>query len=128
MFFKIGRFKIFAIFTRKHLCWGLFLIKLQTFRLATFLKSDFNTGVSCGYCRTFKNTFYYTTPPVSASDSLLTVTGFVATICNFKDCQEKDFTYLLLTYNKVSLGAYFLISRIHMLSSLIESLHKTLHK
>ena len=30
MFFKIGSIKNFAIFTGKHLCWGLFLIKLQT--------------------------------------------------------------------------------------------------
>ena len=29
MFFKIGAFKNFAIFRRKQLCWGLFLIKLQ---------------------------------------------------------------------------------------------------
>ena len=27
--FKIGSIKNFAIFTEKHLCWGLFLIKLQ---------------------------------------------------------------------------------------------------
>ena len=29
MFFKIGSIKNFAIFTGKHLCWELFLIKLQ---------------------------------------------------------------------------------------------------
>ena len=28
MFFKIGTLENFAIFTGKHLCWGLFLIKL----------------------------------------------------------------------------------------------------
>ena len=32
MFFKIGVYKNFAIFTGKHLCWGLFLIKLQAWR------------------------------------------------------------------------------------------------
>ena len=32
MFFKIGLLKNFAIFREKHLCWSLFLIKLQTFR------------------------------------------------------------------------------------------------
>ena len=31
-FFKIGVLKNFAIFTRKHLCWSLFLIKLQAKR------------------------------------------------------------------------------------------------
>ena len=31
MFFKIGALKSFAIFRGKHLCWSLFLIKLQVF-------------------------------------------------------------------------------------------------
>ena len=35
----------FANFTGKHLCWGLFLIKLQTLVLATLSKRDSNTGV-----------------------------------------------------------------------------------
>ena len=30
--------KPFTIFTGKHLCWSLFLIKLQVFRTATLLK------------------------------------------------------------------------------------------
>ena len=29
MFFKIGELENFIIFTGKHLCWSLFLIKLQ---------------------------------------------------------------------------------------------------
>ena len=37
--------KNFTMFTGKHLCWGLFLIKLPVFRLATLLESDSNTGV-----------------------------------------------------------------------------------
>ena len=37
--------KDFAIFTGKHLCWSLFLIKLLAFRGATLLKGDSNTGV-----------------------------------------------------------------------------------
>ena len=41
--FKKGVLKKFANFTGKHLCWGLFLIELQTFRLATLLKGDSNT-------------------------------------------------------------------------------------
>ena len=36
--FEINSFKNFAKFTGKHLFWGLFLIKLQAFRPATFLK------------------------------------------------------------------------------------------
>ena len=38
MVFEIGSLKNFAIFTRKYLCWDLFLIKLQAFRLAIFWK------------------------------------------------------------------------------------------
>ena len=58
MFFKISSLKNFEIFTEKYLCWGLFLIKLQDFKSATFLKRDSNTGASCGYCKFFKNSFF----------------------------------------------------------------------
>ena len=37
MFFKIDALKNFAIFTEKHLCWSLFLIKLQVLRNETLL-------------------------------------------------------------------------------------------
>ena len=56
MFSEISSNKNFVIFTGKHLCWGLFLIKLQAFRPATFLKRD--SGVSCGYCELYKNIFF----------------------------------------------------------------------
>ena len=36
--------KNFANFTEKHQCWSLILLKLQTFRPATLLKRDANTG------------------------------------------------------------------------------------
>ena len=42
---KKGALKNFAIFTEKHLCWNLFLIKLQDWRPTTLLKRDSNTGV-----------------------------------------------------------------------------------
>ena len=45
VFFKKAVLKNFATFIEKQLCWSLFLIKLQTFRPATLLKSDSNTGV-----------------------------------------------------------------------------------
>ena len=45
MFFEIGVLKNSAIFTGKHLCWSLFLMKLRAFMSATLLKRDFNTGV-----------------------------------------------------------------------------------
>ena len=40
---KNGVLKNFTIFAGKHLCWSLFLIKLQ--RPATLLKRDSGTGV-----------------------------------------------------------------------------------
>ena len=45
MFFKLGVLADFAIFTGKHLCWSLFLIKLKVFRAVILLKRDSNTGV-----------------------------------------------------------------------------------
>ena len=44
-FFKKVVHKNFAIFTGKHLCWSLFFIKLQAFRLVTSLKRDSSKGV-----------------------------------------------------------------------------------
>ena len=56
MFFKIGAFKNFVIFTGKRLCWSLFLIKLQAF---------------CEYCEVFNNSFFYRTSPVATSADVL---------------------------------------------------------
>ena len=42
---KTAVLKNVAIFTGRHLCWSLFLKKLQTSRSATLLKRDSNTGV-----------------------------------------------------------------------------------
>ena len=42
---KIGVLKNFEILTGKHLCWSLFLIKLQACKPATLLKRDSSTGV-----------------------------------------------------------------------------------
>ena len=39
MFFKISVDKNFANFTGKHLCWGLFIIKLQALKADNFIKS-----------------------------------------------------------------------------------------
>ena len=37
--FRIGVLKNFAIFTGKHLCWSLFLIKMQGFYTGNFIKN-----------------------------------------------------------------------------------------
>ena len=45
MSFKIQVFKNIAIFTGKHLCWSLFVIKLLAYKTANLLKRDSNTSV-----------------------------------------------------------------------------------
>ena len=54
MFFIIG---VLKNFTKKSLCWSLFLIKLQTFQPAIFWKRDSNKGIfSFEVNEFFKNT------------------------------------------------------------------------
>ena len=43
MFFKIGVLKNIANFTGKHLCWSLFLIKLQAYEICEILKNTLFT-------------------------------------------------------------------------------------
>ena len=45
--------KNFTIITVKHLCWSLFLIKLQTWSLAPLLKRNSSTGVSLWILQNF---------------------------------------------------------------------------
>ena len=52
-FIKKAVLKNFAIFTWKHLCWSLFLRKLQAFRSATLLERDSNTNVLLSLLRKF---------------------------------------------------------------------------
>ena len=50
MFFKIVLLKNFPIFTGKHLCWSLFLIKLKMWRPVTLLKRDSIKVFSREFC------------------------------------------------------------------------------
>ena len=61
MFFKIGVLKNFAIFTRKHLCWNLFVIQLQSSSPATILKSNSSTGVFLWTLPNFKEHLFWKT-------------------------------------------------------------------
>ena len=54
---KVGVLKNFTKFTEKHLCWSLFLIKLQALSPLTVLKRDSNTCVSFEFWEICKNTF-----------------------------------------------------------------------
>ena len=51
MFYKKTVLKNLAIFTEKHLCWSLFLIKLRS---ATLFKRDSNTGFFLRILRNFE--------------------------------------------------------------------------
>ena len=53
MFFKIGVFFNFAIFTVKGMCWSPFLFKLQAWGTATLLKRHTITGVFLWILRNF---------------------------------------------------------------------------
>ena len=65
MFFKIDVLKNFAIFTEKHLCWSLFLIKLQAFRQETAAKV-----FSWECCDIFKSSFFHRPLPVNTSQDI----------------------------------------------------------
>ena len=67
MFIKICVIKSFAIFTGKHLCWSLCLIKLQACRPATLLKGDSYTGVFFWKLRNFWENLFKRKPLVAAS-------------------------------------------------------------
>ena len=54
-----GALKNFANFTGKHLCWGLFLMELQTWRLATLSKRDTNIGVVLGDLRNVERRLFW---------------------------------------------------------------------
>ena len=58
MFFKTGVLKNFGIFTGKHLCWSLFLIKLLAWSPATVLKRESTQVFSWEYYEVFKNSFF----------------------------------------------------------------------
>ena len=49
VFYKKATPKNFSIFTRKYLCWGLFLIKLQDLR---------SMNIFYEYCEIFKNAYF----------------------------------------------------------------------
>ena len=48
---------------------GSIFNKVADLHAVTFLNRDSNSGVSCGYCKMIKNTFFHRTPPVAPSDS-----------------------------------------------------------
>ena len=70
VFFKIGVLKNFTTFKEKHLCWSLFLIKLQAWRPTLYQKEILTQVFSYKYCKIVKNSFLYRTPLMAASGFL----------------------------------------------------------
>ena len=68
VFYKKAVFKNFAIFTGKHLCWSLFLIKLQALRTATLCERH---RWFLWKLQTFYKQLLYRTSPVAAFASLI---------------------------------------------------------
>ena len=69
----------FAIFTRKHLSWSLFLIKLQASRPTTLLKPYSNTGVFLWILQNFQEHLFWRRPGSSCffDERLLLKTMFI---------------------------------------------------
>ena len=70
MFFGIDVLRNFA-FKRKHLCWSLFLTKLQDLGPATLFKRDFNIGFYLWILQNIYKQLFYKTLPVAAFVSLI---------------------------------------------------------
>ena len=72
IFFKIDVLKRFTDSTGKYQCKRHFLINLQSWRL----KESSTQVFSCEICKIFKNTIFYRTAPVAASDVTRIIKGF----------------------------------------------------
>ena len=68
---KKGALKNFAVLTEKHLCWSLFLIKLQAWRHATLLNETPTQVFSWEYCEIFKNIYFEEHLQTAAPDILV---------------------------------------------------------
>ena len=59
MFHKKAILKNFVIFTGKHLCWGLFFIKVAGPQASNFFKKGTSTEIfSCEYREIYKTTYF----------------------------------------------------------------------
>ena len=66
----------FAIFTEKHLCWGLFLVKLQALGRQLYQKETPAQVSYCEYCKIFKNSYLEEHLRMAASAKLLVLRNF----------------------------------------------------
>ena len=91
MFFKTGAIRNFAKFTRKHLCWSLFLIKLQASLQLYFnlVPKETWAQVIPVKITIFTSSFFYGTPPVAAFVSLITYSSMLG-ICRSSLLNQKQ--------------------------------------
>ena len=85
MFYKIGVLKTFAIFTRKHLCWSLFLINFQVFRSAALFEKDSNTDVFLWILQNFYEQLFYRTTLLAPSGNYFTKAKLITKLVIFYD-------------------------------------------
>ena len=119
MFFKKGVLETLANFTRKHLHWNLFLIKLQVFRPATLLKRNSNTGIFLRNFEICKNTYFEEYPRTTASVvffSNFCWTGFLIPLIDEK---KKKYESMKLRKSKMCSG-----SRLYRVWFFNHKLHK----
>ena len=106
MFFKVGVLKNFANFTGKHLCWSLFLIKLQAWRHGTQPTQLFPMKFA-----KFFWTFFYRTSAVAASGNWKTF--HCLSIFYYHHDLAKCSVYLpfIAQYSNILLSSFFTSSR-----------------
>ena len=75
---KEAVFEKFPIFTGKHLCWNLFLIKLQPSGLQLYSKEAPTQVFFCEYCEIFKNSYFEEHLRMAASVTQAFITRVVA--------------------------------------------------
>ena len=80
--------KNFTIFTRKYLCWNLFVLQLQSSSPATILKSNSSTCVFLWILPNFKEHLFWKTPMNGCFWNLMKVL-FDHEILSFWTCYEE---------------------------------------
>ena len=107
-FFKIGVLKTFAMFTGKHVCWNLFLIKCYCLNDYNFIKKKLqHRCFPVNIAKLFRAAFFYRAPPVPASSSCWKFTEAVSTkIFLLPKCN--DFQIFECFFNTLQPGVAYL--------------------
>ena len=111
MFFKIGVLKNITIFTGKHLCCSLFLIKLHVWRPATLLRRDTNAVVFRLNLRNPEEHLFLQKTSVFPFELLSRKVLKSAYICNVLLSQERKGSDNLEIYYHIFRPCQFLIAR-----------------